>query len=250
MDRGVVFVWAAAPGFVFHFFVFDRFCRGFHGCGGLRRRGLEFAELIKDVNAAPDATSVTADFNFTNKSNKPVTIAKADPTCSCIKVQISEGKQTYAPGETGVIRTSFEVGNFSGTVDKVVALYIDNDKPDHPSMQITTRVHIPVIVDVEPKTLKWELGAKAEPKTIQIRMAEGTPIHVTDVKSSSDAFSCELKTLEDGKKYDLIVTPKTTDAPSISVIRLETDCEIVRYRVQQAFAVIPRPTPAATVAKP
>ncbi len=212
--------------------------------------GLEFAELIKEVNAAPDATSVTADFNFTNKGDKPVTIAKADPTCSCIKVQISEGKLIYAPGESGVIRTSFEVGNFSGTVDKVVALYIDNDKADHPSMQITVRVNIPVIVGVEPKTLKWELGGKLEPKTVQIRMAEGKAIHVTDVTSSSEAFSCELKTLEDGKNYDLVVTPKVKDAPGISVIRIQTDCEIVRYKVQQAFAVISRLPHAATVAKP
>lgn len=218
--------------------------------GLVQAAGLEFAELINEVNAASDATSVTADFNFTNKGDKPVTIAKADPTCSCIKVQISEGKLTYAPGESGVIRTSFEVGNFSGSVDKVVALYIDNDKPDHPSMQITVRVHIPVIVGMEPKTLKWELGGKAEPKTVQIRMAEGKLIHVVDVKSSSEAFSCELKTLEEGKKYDLVVTPKIMDVPSISVIRIQTDCEIVRYRVQQAFAVIPRPTPSATPSKP
>src|SRR6478736_1452347 len=199
--------------------------------------GLEFATQLEEVNASADASTVTADFNFTNKSNKPVTIAKSDPGCSCLKVQISGGKMRYAPGESGVIRAIFDMGNFSGTVDKVVALWIDNDPEDKPSMTLTVRVHIPILIGLEPKTVKWEVGGKPDPQTIQIRMTEGKPIHVLGVKSSSAAFTCELKTLEDGKKYDLLVTPVNINAPAISVIRLETDCEVAKHKVQQVFAM-------------
>lgn len=210
-------------------------------------QGLEFAELIKNVDAPADATIVTADFPFTNKSDKPVLIAKSDPGCSCLKVEISGGKLKYAPGESGVVRTTFEMGNFSGTVDKMVALWIDDDAPDKPSKQLTVRVHIPVLVGIEPKTVKWDIGTKADPKTIQIRMAEGKPIHVVGVKSSSPSFSCELKTVEEGRRYDLIVTPKDVNAPGMSVIRIETDCEISKHRTQQAFAVVSKPLPSAAI---
>lgn len=212
--------------------------------------GLEFKELLKDVNAPADAAIVTTEFEFTNKGDKPVTIAKTDPGCSCLKVQISGGKLRYAPGESGVVRTTFDMGNFSGVVDKVVALWIDNDPADKPSMKLTVRVHIPVLVAVEPKTVKWSVGGKAEPQTIQIRMAEGKPIRVTGVKSTSATFALELKTVEEGKKYDLVVTPLEMATPGMGVIRIETDCEISRHRTQQAFAVVRKPTPADVAAKP
>lgn len=212
--------------------------------------GLEFTETLKEVDAGADATLVTTEFSFTNKGDKPASITKSDPGCSCLKVEISGGKLKYAPGESGIVRTTFEMGNFSGTVDKMVALWIDDDPADNPSTRLTVRVHIPVLVGVEPKTLKWDLGAKADSQVIRIQMAEGKPIHVTGVTSSSESFACELKTVEEGKKYDLVVTPRTIDAPGMAVIRIETDCGISKHRVQQAFAVLRKPSPPQNPVKP
>ena len=200
--------------------------------------GLQFTETLKQVNASADAATVTTEFTFTNKGDKPASITKSDSGCSCLKVEISGGKLKYAPGESGVVRTTFEMGNFSGTVDKMVAVWIDDDPVDKPSTQLTVRVNIPILVALEPKTLKWDLGAKADPQIIHIEMAEGSSIHVTGVTSSSEAFACELKTVDDGKKYDLIVTPQTMDVPGMAVIRIETDCAISKHRTQQAFAVV------------
>lgn len=212
--------------------------------------GLEFAQPIKELHAAADAATVTAEFEFTNKSDKPVTISKADPTCSCLKVEISGGKLKYAPGESGVVRTTFEMGNFSGTVDKMLAIYLDDDPEDKPSVQLTLRVTIPILIAVEPKTVKWDVGAKPEPEIIHIQMAEGKTIHVTDIKSSSTAFKTELRTIEAGKRYDLVVTPLSIDSPGLAVMRIETDCEISKHRVQQAFAVVRKPTIASAAPKP
>ena len=207
----------------------------------VQAKGLEFSELSKEMNAPADAATVTTDFNFTNKSDKPVTITKADPTCSCLKAQISGGKLKYGPGESGVIRTTFEIGNFSGAVDKTLPIYLEGDGTDKPSILLSLRVHIPVLIGLEPKTLRWEVGGKPDPKTIQIRMAEGKTIRVTRVTSSSEAFKFELKTLEEGKSYDLVVTPLAIDAPAITILRIDNDCEITKLRTQQAFAVMQKP---------
>lgn len=211
---------------------------------------LEFKQLLKEVNAPADVTTVTTDFEFTNAWDKPVTIAKSDPGCSCLKVQISGGKLRYGPGESGVIRATFEMGNFSGTVDKMIALWLDDDAPEKPSMTLTVRVHIPVLVGLEPKTVKWEIGGSSEPQTIKVRMAGDKPISVKNVNSSSPAFSCELKTVAAGKEYEVVVTPKDMSSPGMGVIRIETDCELVRHRTQQAFGVVRKPAPAATAGKP
>lgn len=207
--------------------------------------GLEFSSMLKEVNAPADATIVTTDFEFTNKGDKPMSITKTDPGCSCLKVEISGGKLKYAPGESGVVRATFEMGNFSGTVDKMVALWVDDDPSDKPSKQLVVRVTIPVLVAIEPKTVKWDLGGEATPQVIQIRMVGDKPLRVIAANSSSESFACEIKTLEEGRKYDLIVTPKEMNAPGMTVIRIETDCAISKHRTQQAFAVVRKPTPVA-----
>jgi len=211
---------------------------------------LDFKEMSKEINAAADVLTVTGDFEFTNKSDKPITITKADPGCSCVSVQVSEGKLRYEPGESGTVRAKFDMTNFSGTVDKVIVLFLNDDPADKPSQVLKLKVNIPVLVGIEPKTVKWDLGAKSEPQKIKIKMIEGQTIHVTAIKSSSDAFACELKTVEDGKHYELVVTPREMNTPGIGVFRIETDCKIQKHRVQQAFGVVRKPSAAETAAKP
>jgi hypothetical protein len=205
--------------------------------------GLEFTSTRNEVNAPMDVASVTSDFHFTNKTSAPVSIAKADPSCSCLQVQISGGKLKYAPGESGVIRVTFEMGNFSGTVDKGLAVFLENDPPEKPSIFLTLQVYIPSLITLEPKTLRWDLDGKPEPKSIQILISDGQTIHVTGVKSTAQAVTYELKTVEAGRKYELVVTPVLMNAPSIGVIRIETDSKIPRYQVQQAFTQIVKPAP-------
>ncbi len=208
--------------------------------------GLEFAETSKEVHTTADAETAAVEFNFTNHSGKPVTIAKADAGCSCMKVLFSGGKLTYGPGESGVLRAVFNIGNASGTVEKTIALWLDTAPTNPPSQSISVRIQIPTLITLEPKTLKWDSGSKLESQTIHIRMAAGKPIHVTAIKPATEQFSCELKVIEAGRNYDLIVTPQDVKLPALCAIRIETDCETPKHRIQQAFAVVLKPTADAT----
>lgn len=221
----------------------------FCACG--HAASLDFKQTLREVHAAADAKSVTADFEFTNRSDQTVEVAKYDAACSCMAVTISGGKLRYKPGESGVVRAVFEMGNFSGTVDKQVALWLDKDPEDKPSITLKVRVHIPVLVALEPKTLNWPLGGEATPQAIRVTMHHDKPIRISSVKCSSGAFTHELKTIEEGKTYDLIVTPNKIGTPGIAILRIETDCDIARHRLQQAFAVVRKPAPGETnAAKP
>jgi hypothetical protein len=170
--------------------------------------GLEFKETTKELHAPADVNTVSADFEFTNRSDKTVTVTKYESTCSCMSVTIKGGKLSYAPGESGVIRAQFDMGNFSGEIDKVVLLWLDG---------------------------------KGEPQSIRVTMKHDKPIRVTAVKSTSEAFKLELKTIEEGKTYDVNVTPLNMKSPGLAVIRIETDCDIDKHRIQQAFAVVRKP---------
>ena len=204
---------------------------------------LSFDETLKEVHVPPDEKQVVTDFVFENKTDKPVTIARYDSTCSCMSVQVKGGKLIYQPGEKGVLRANFDMGNFSGTVDKAVQLWLKGDPASDPSVKLTVRVHIPVIVNVEPKTLRWEVGAEPEPIVVSIVTDYEKPIKVLSAECGSDAFDIEVKTVEDGKKYEMVVTPKTTETPSLGVIQITTDCPIPRHATQRAFALVRQPVP-------
>lgn len=210
---------------------------------------LAFEETLREIHAPADAKVVTTDFPFTNRSNETVVIERYEATCSCMSVKISKGKLRYEPGESGVVRAEFDMGNFSGDVDKVVAIWLKGDPKMKPSLRLTTRVHIPVLVSIEPKTVKWQVGGDASPQSIKIEMNHDEPIHITGVTGSNKNFSSELETVTKGKSYRLVIRPIDIREPGLAIFRIETDCKIVKHRTQQAFAVNRKTTPVEAASR-
>ena len=205
--------------------------------------GLTFEDTLLEFHPGPEDTEVVADFSFRNDGDGSVRIAKYDAACSCMNVGVSGGKLDYAPGEVGVIRAVFRLAGYQGTTDRVVAIWLHGDPPAAPSARLTVRAHIPQMVTVEPKTLSWDLHKDPEPQTIAIKIDPSMEMNVTGVASSSENFAVELKTLEAGRNYELVVTPKRSDTPGIAAIRIETDSEIDSMRIHTAFGVVRNPTP-------
>lgn len=226
------------------------FCLLLALAAGVHSATLEFSKKLMEVHAPADVKTVITDFTFTNRSDKPVTISRYESACSCMKVEISDAKLRYAPGESGIIRAEFDMGNFSGEVDKTIAIWLEGDPKDQPSITLTARVHIPILITIEPKTLKWPLNGNADPQIMRITMNDEKPIHILNVTGSSENFRHELKTTEKGKSYELIVTPLDLKAPGLSIFRIETDCPINKHKIQQAFALIQKNSPSQTNPNP
>ena len=206
--------------------------------GVLLAGGITFPETTKEVKAGLEDTSAKLDFPFTNKGDKPVVIKEAKGACSCVIVAIAREKTVYAPGESGVIHATFDFGDVTGAVEKDVLIYLEGDPEAAPSYHLTLKVNIPLVIAVEPKTVKWDTAEAAETKTIQITMMGKKPIHISSVSTGSKDFTYDLKTIEDGKSYALAIKPKATDGQHLAVFRLETDSESKLHRVQQAFALV------------
>jgi hypothetical protein len=142
------------------------------------------------------------------------------------------------------------MGNFVGAVDKTVLLWLENDPEAKPSISLTVHVVIPTLVSLEPRTLKWEVNGKPDPQKIRIKIDYAKPIKIVSVSSSSEAYTHELKTIEEGKSYEIVVTPLDLKTPGLAVFRITTDCVIDKFKFQQAFAQIRNPPPANTAPKP
>jgi len=208
-----------------------------------RAPALEFEQRSQEVDAAPDATEVVVDFPFRNPGPETRRVVSFESSCSCIGVTLKDGKQVYAPGESGLLRAVFEVGNFTGPVDKQVKLWLDGDAAESPSVVLDLTVRVPELVAVEPKTLRWGLGEEPEPRRIELRVRSEEPLRVLGAKSSSPGFECRLVTVEEGRHYALEVTPADTERPGLGLITIETDSEIPRFAKLRAFAVVRRPLP-------
>jgi len=205
---------------------------------GLVRAGLVFPEMLKEAHLAPDAKSLEMDFGFKNEGDKAVKIHHYDAPCSCLSAKVKGGKLEYAPGEEGVIRGFFDMGNFSGVINKSIAIWMEGDPEGKPSIVLTARVHIPELVLIEPKTLKWTIGDEVAAKTMRITMDYDRPIKILGINGSSERFKHELKTIREGEEYELSITPDETKTPGIGVLRIETDCPVARHRIRQAFIVV------------
>lgn len=202
---------------------------------------LKFETPVIDADAPLDAVTLVREYKFTNAGPKPVRITQADAGCSCLAVEVAAGKFTYAPGETGTIRATFEIGSFQGTVEKPIYIWLEGDREEAPSANVMLRVHIPVIITLEPKTLKWDLNGSAETKVMEVKMDHVDLIQITSVSTSNDSFSTKIITVKEGKYYKVEVTPKGTATAGLCIIRIESDTNVEKQRVQQGFAVISTP---------
>jgi hypothetical protein len=214
------------------------------------------AELVfdaqkKEIHAPPDAQKIVCDFFFENKGKETVKIDRYESTCSCMSVQINQGgKLEYAPGEKGVLRANFDMENFTGEVDKNVVLWLAGDKESSPSFILVVNVHIPVLVEMQPRTLEWHGKGPWEAKVMKIRMNHTEPIDIVRTTLQNPCFEWEMKTIEKGKEYELLVKPvmKPDVAPGMAVIHIETDCSIKKQQKHMAFVLVRPDLPGPSAA--
>lgn len=208
----------------------------------LQAGDLKFENDLYEAHAGVKEDVVTRDFKFTNTGDKAIKILHADAGCSCIAVEFFNGKSTYAAGESGIMRVTFKIENAQGIIDKTILVWLEGDPEEKPSSQVTFRIHIPTVASIEPKTLNWDLNSKPEPKSMRVKIDYEKPVRITKVSSSSENFTTEIITVEEGKSYDIRVTPKNTATQGICLIGIESDIELEKYRKQQGFARVASPT--------
>ena len=210
-------------------------------CLPLAAGTLKFEQTKKDVTVGNDDKTVTVDFDFKNEGASDASIEKYDAGCPCATVGVKDSKMTYKPGETGTVRIVFDLGMVPGTMDKAVAIYLKGDPINHPSVTLTSHIVVPSLVEVEPKSLMWDVGSKPEPKTVTVTMKHSEPIKIVSMSGADPRFKQELKTIEEGKKYEVVITPASTEKVGMGVVHLETDCKIDRHRSQRVFMVVRQP---------
>ncbi|MEG0837198.1 MAG: DUF1573 domain-containing protein [Akkermansia sp.] len=199
---------------------------------------LDFANTIKTVKVPADKDAISVDFPFKNKSNREISLGSITPTCECTKASYEGNKTKLAPGEACRLVATMKTGNFAGTVDKTIHV-----KSEGSTYTLTIRASIPEIIRMTPQQLTWQQGEAPTPKTITITIEPSCPMKLKEVSLSGRGFDFQPVTITAGKKYQVIVTPRSTAKPIFESIWIVTDSNLARYSKALGFLSVNPPAP-------
>jgi len=196
--------------------------------------GLEWEQAEQVFHPGIKDTQATAAFTFINAGDRAVTITQLKSSCGCTTARLA--KRTYQPGEQGVIIATFVFGKRQGYQKKTIA--VTTDEPGDSVTNLEIAAHIPELLKIRPNMVCWKRGEQRTPKTISVVVACPQPVRVLQVKPGSDRFVSSVKTVVEGREYEISIEPIDTDKPVVTTLDIETDLPSGERRVFRSYSLI------------
>lgn len=177
-----------------------------------------------------------------------IKIKSFEARCSCLGARVEpvnpdrSVKLEWKDGESGRFLGRFDVTKFLGTVAKDIVVHLEGQETP---VRLTMEVTIPELIKVEPKSLNWVTGSEPEPQTFQITIEDSEPIQILSHKGNNENFPYELKTIEEGRRYEVTVSPKSVSNVGMGMIHLRTDSRHSRFARKTLFMVSKPARPGA-----
>lgn len=176
---------------------------------------LEWKTRTLAFTTAPFQTTQDATFPFTNTGDKPVRILEVESNCDCLEA--GADRQVYTPGESGVIRTRFTIGDRLGPYERRIKVVTDES---HEPVRLLVRVEVPVLVVLTPSSVTWKINEPATEKSVDLVVIPGLLIGISRVQSTNGDFAARLETIEAGRHYRVHLMPPGTAQPANAAFRL------------------------------
>ena len=205
---------------------------------------LEFESKVQKLDVEADSTVVEVLFSFENRTNERVIITEYDAPCTCMSAVIKGGRALksgaigFKPGDKGVIKGKFELGNLKGSVTKKILLKTKTESGKVEAISLDSTFNIPFLVAAFPNALSWRVDESAEVKEIKVLVDGDDPIEIAKVSSSSDQIDYTFETVKPGFEYLLKVKPKTTKTFLFAAIRMTTNSKNPRYKSLSTFITV------------
>lgn len=168
---------------------------------------LEWKKTTITYQAKAEDESVTALFHFINSGKKPIRILSTKSSCGCTVAELD--KKEFAPGEMGVVRVKFTFGERTGQQTKQIQIYTDDAKAL--TYLLALQVEIPKFLSLQPQLLFWTKGEAPVAKSTIVDVESKEPINIEKIESEDANFAVELTKIEEGRRYRVTVTPKSTE---------------------------------------
>lgn len=177
--------------------------------------GLQWSTLHLSLVAKPLQREAEAAFTFTNTGTEPVEITGVDSSCDCL--QATASTKVVAPGASGTIRAHFTIADRVGTYTRTI---IVSTSEDGAATALSVELTVPDVAELSPRSVEWKLGAAPAEQSVAIDVAPGLTLALTDVHPTSDAFRFRLETVEPGRRYRLVLAPRSTAQVANAALRV------------------------------
>src|SRR5438309_785382 len=150
-----------------------------------------------------DKTAV-AHFKYKNTGDQPVKITQVQPSCGCTTAALA--KDVVAPGESGEIVATLNIGGRFGPQTKTI--HVATDDPKSQGTVLTLKANIPRLLEYTPSILWWKPGEERTAKTIEVKIDGDFPVTKLDVTSTDPTMKVESAAVPNEKAFRITVTPE------------------------------------------
>jgi len=191
---------------------------------------LIFRPGFQSVKARAGQEAVEVQFYGTNRSQSPIKMKMMESGCACLSVTIDQ--DPVPAGKTAILTGIFDTTKMRGSSDKKILVSTEQ----HPQAKfLTTRIEITPVYMIEPSMTSWKIGEQPASKTVKFRVTRKEPIRILTAESKRMEVTCEVEVVEEGRAYNLHLTPKGTEQALLGIVRIETDCELEHYANPLAY---------------
>jgi hypothetical protein len=197
-----------------------------------------FAELKWETqeqtfHAKASEKQVIAKYRFTNTGKEPIKIENVKTSCGCTTAGLK--KTEYAPGESGEIEAKFEFGGRTGKQEKGIAVAVAG-VPQPTILRLLVDIEEPV--KMQPQFVIWNVGDKPNAQIIRLTVADDVPAKILSVESDNPMIKTQLTPQQNGKAYELQITPSDTVRSAAATLIIRTDYPADNPQVRYAYARI------------
>jgi len=200
---------------------------------------IEFQSTTYDFGKIKQGEVARHDYIFTNSGNATLEILDVKPGCGCTTAGTWDKK--VEPGKTGSIPLQFNSTGFGGSVSKSATVTCNDPARSNVVLVLSGTVWRPV--DITPAMAMFQIDSDSQTnqtKVLKIVSNMEEPLTVTEVTSANKSFTTELKTIKEGKEYELSVTavPPFSQPTTFSQISVKTSATNVPPLNVTAYATL------------
>jgi hypothetical protein len=182
---------------------------------------------------------VTNIFYFTNSGNAPLEISDVNSSCGCTAA--ANYSRHVEPGQSGFIPVFFNTSGMGGGVAKSLKVSSNDASQPELVLRIAARVWKPI--DAFPGIAAFSFGPDFQTnETRVIRLVSNLedPVKLSDPVCTNASFRAQLKTVQEGKEFelDVSVVPPLAPGSITTPIIIKTSSSKMPFVRVSAFAMV------------
>ena len=196
---------------------------------------IQFDQTVYDFGKTSQVATVSGVFTFKNTGDGILKVEPPKPSCGCSVAELKP--DTLAPGATGELSFTLNLGVSRATLEKHIA--VRSNDPQTPDVSLTIKVDYTPLYDVNPMTLAPNLafGVNDATQFTTITRTDGKPLRIIkldtskpwikatvepDAKADESAARIRIAIQRDGSprrfnEYVQVYTAEQTNTPASSI---------------------------------